>query len=149
MNIRLAKYDDLKDILSLVKELAHYEKEPDAVWADLSDYQKAFQEEVFEALVLERDDRIVGTCVYYLTWSTWKGRMLYLEDFIIRQDYRNRGLGQKLFDAFIERAIALDCVQIKWQVLDWNVPAIKFYEKNGATIEKEWWNGKLLLKSKE
>lgn len=146
MRIRIAKYEDLGAILTLVKELAVYEKEPEAVWATLEDYQNAYHDRVFEALVGEIDSQIIGVCLYYLTWSTWKGRMLYLEDFILRHDYRRQGLGRKLFDAFLERARELDCVQVKWQVLDWNLPAINFYEKVGATIEKGWWNGKLILK---
>jgi GNAT superfamily N-acetyltransferase len=74
--------------------------------------------------------------------------MLYLEDFVINQNFRRYGLGQKLFDAFIMRAKELNCTLVKWQVLDWNIPALKFYEKNHAVIEKEWWNGKLILKNR-
>ena len=145
MIIRRAKYEDLETVLDLVKELATYENAPQEVWATLKDYQDAYLNSDFEAMVVEVEENIVGACIYYLTWSTWKGRMLYLEDLIIREAYRRMGLGQKLFDAFLDRARELRCTQVKWQVLDWNNPAIQFYEKNKASIEKEWWNGKIQL----
>jgi GNAT superfamily N-acetyltransferase len=148
MIIRRANPNDLESVLTLVKELADYEHAPDEVWVNLSDYEEALKEGVFECLIGEIGDQIVGVCIYYLTWSTWKGRMLYLEDFVINQNFRRHGLGQKLFDAFIMRAKELNCTLVKWQVLDWNIPALKFYEKNHAVIEKEWWNGKLILKNR-
>jgi GNAT superfamily N-acetyltransferase len=146
MMIRNATYEDLESILTLVKELAAYEHAPAEVWVNLVDYQEAFKEGIFESLVGEIEGQIIGVCIYYLTWSTWKGRMLYLEDFFIKEDFRRHGLGQQLFDAFISRARELNCTLIKWEVLDWNIPALNFYEKNHAEIEKEWWNGKLILK---
>ena len=83
--------------------------------------------------------------LYYMTYSTWKGKMLYLEDFVVKADQRNKGIGQLLFDAFIEVAKAKKCRMVKWQVLDWNEPAIRFYEKNNATIETEWWTAKIIF----
>jgi len=144
-NIRKATYSDLKAIRNLVVELAIYEKEPDAVTATLEDYQSNFEKKIFDAIIIEDKTKVLGVCIYYMTWSTWKGRMVYLEDFVITQTYRQRGLGQLLFDAFIKEAKNLEAVLIKWQVLDWNEPAIKFYEKNKAIIEKEWWNGKIIF----
>ena len=82
---------------------------------------------------------------YYLTYSTWKGRMLYLEDFVVLPDYRRFGIGQLLFDALLEVARNKRCKLVKWQVLDWNQPALNFYRKYDAIIEKEWWNGKIFL----
>ena len=79
-------------------------------------------------------------------FSTWRGRMLYLEDFVVTESYRKYGVGQKLYDTFLEVARQKDCFLTKWQVLDWNTPAVNFYEKNKATIEKEWWNAKVFLK---
>ncbi len=143
--IRKATYSDLKAIRDLVVELAIYEKEPDAVTATLKDYQINFEKGVFDAIILEEKNNIIGVCIYYMTWSTWKGRMVYLEDFVITQAYRQRGFGQLLFEALQKEAKLLDAVLIKWQVLDWNQPAIQFYEKNNAIIEKEWWNGKIIL----
>ena len=80
-----------------------------------------------------------------MTYSTWKGRMFYLEDFVVLEAYRRLGLGQMLFDAFLQEAKDQQCRLVKWQVLDWNEPALRFYRKNNAVIEKEWWNGKIFL----
>ena len=70
---------------------------------------------------------------------------MYLEDFVINEEYRRMGIGQKLFDAVVEESQAQDCKLLKWQVLLWNEPALQFYIKNNAIIEKEWWNGKILF----
>ena len=148
MNIstRNATKADLPILLELVRELASYEKAPEEVWADLKEYEEGWENGDFEAIVaIDQDGSILGTVIFYLTWSTWKGRMLYLEDFIVKSNFRQKGVGQLLFDCFLDRARTLNCKLAKWQVLDWNEPAVKFYEKIGATIEKEWWNGKLLL----
>jgi len=83
--------------------------------------------------------------LYYMTFSTWKGKMLYLEDFVIKKGFRRLGIGQLLFDAFLETAREKGCKLTKWQVLDWNETALKFYEKNNAIIEKDWWNGKIIF----
>jgi len=146
MTIRKADFEDLSSILTLVHELAKYEKAPQEVWATIQDYEKAFKEGVFEAFVAEEAGHIVGTTVYYMSWSTWKGKMLFLEDFVVMEAHRQGGIGQQLFDATLSRAVELDCTLMKWQVLDWNEPALKFYQKNNAVIEKGWWNGKILLK---
>lgn len=146
---RKATSDDLADLLQLVCELAHYEKAPDEVWATLEDYEAGFTNNDFESIVAtDENGTIQGAVIYYLTWSTWKGRMLYLEDFIVKQSARQQGIGAILFEDFLKRAKELGCRLVKWQVLDWNEPAIKFYEKAGATIEKEWWNGKIIFERK-
>ncbi len=145
INIRLARAADLPFIYQLVRELAIYEKAEDQLLIDTAYYQKEFEKGTFEAIVAESDHEILGICIYYMTFSTWKGRMLYLEDFVVRSEHRKRGIGQLLYDAFLERAKEKNCTMVKWQVLDWNEPAIKFYEKNGATIEKEWWNAKVIF----
>ncbi len=139
MKIRKADFEDLDSILALVHELADYEKAPQEVWANLEDYQGAWKEGVFEAIVAEESGKIVGTSVYYMTWSTWKGKMLFLEDFVVLEAYRQGGIGQMLFNATIARAVEWDCTLMKWQVLDWNEPALGFYRKNNAIIEKGWW----------
>lgn len=148
MIIRKATIDDLEAILALVYELARYENTPEEVWVDIQDYQQGFNENTFEAIVAESEQKVIGICIFYLAWSTWKGRMLYLEDFVVEESYRQHGIGQQLFDACIARARQLDCTLIKWQVLDWNVTALNFYIKNNAIIEKDWWNGKIILKPK-
>lgn len=145
IHIRPANAADLPAIHDLVRELAIYEKEEAEFTASLEDYQRDFAEEVFECLVAEEEQEIIGMCLYFLTYSTWKGRMLWLEDFVVRQAHRRKGIGQLLFDALQERALEMECRLMKWQVLDWNEPAIRFYEKNQSTIERNWWNGKLFL----
>ena len=145
ISVRKANANDLNAIYNLVVELAVYEKEPDAVTATLADYEKNFSSLVFQSLVAEQNGRIIGTCVYYLTWSTWKGRMIYLEDFVVTESHRKKGIGQLLFDRLLTEAKNMNATSVKWQVLNWNEPAIQFYEKNNAIIEKEWWNGKLIF----
>lgn len=145
MTIRKAIYDDLPIVHDLVRELAIYEKAEEAFTASLTDYQNDWNEGVFEVLVAEEEEEIQGMVLYYLTYSTWKGKMMYLEDFVVRKEARQHGIGQLLFDAFLEEAKREDCRLVKWQVLDWNEPALRFYRKNDAIIEKEWWNGKLFL----
>ena len=144
--IRSAEKSDMGAVLSLVKELAEYEKAPEQVTTTPDDYRRNFEEGVFEALVAEMDGEVVGMALYYLCWTTWRGRMLSLDDFVVRQSHRRYGIGQLLFDAFMEKAREKDCFLVKWQVLDWNEPALRFYEKNRAIIETEWWNGKIFLK---
>ena len=144
--IRKASVDDMGGILEMVKELAEYEHALEQVSTTVADYEKNFLSRVFDAFVAEKDGRIVGTAIYYMTWSTWRGRMLYLEDFVVAPELRNTGIGQRLFDAYAAEGKRLGCFLLKWQVLDWNEPALKFYKKNKAIIEKEWWNGKIFLK---
>ncbi|MDH3651950.1 MAG: GNAT family N-acetyltransferase [Saprospiraceae bacterium] len=143
--IRKAVASDLLSILELVKELAVYEQSGDQVLASLADYEEAFSDKVFDALVADENHLVVGAALYYLTWSTWRGRMYYLEDFIVSKDHRQKGIGQLLFDAFLNEAKEKKCALVKWQVLEWNQPALDFYKKNDATIERDWWNGKILF----
>ena len=146
MKIRPALRSDLPAIHSLVTELAIYERQPEAVTATLADYEKNFDAGVFEAIVAEIDGQgVVGMALFYISWSTWKGRMLFLEDFVVTESARRTGAGQLLFEAYLAEARARDCRVAKWQVLEWNEPAIRFYQKNGAIIETDWWNGKLFI----
>jgi len=145
IKVRKATKNDLKAIYGLVKELAIYEKEPEAVTATLEDYQNDFAEGVFEANVALYGEEVVGTTIYYMSYSTWKGKMLYLEDFVVREAYRQKGVGQLLFDAYLATAKEKKAVMVKWQVLDWNEPALNFYKRNKAIIEKNWWSGKIFL----
>lgn len=146
MTIRDATFADLPAIHQLVGELAEYENARPAFTASLEDYQQNFQKGVFQAHVAEAaDGKIVGMTIFYITYSTWKGPMLYLEDFVVQQDQRGKGIGQQLFKAFLDEAHRRECRMVKWQVLDWNEPAVKFYELQGATIEKEWWNAKIIF----
>jgi GNAT superfamily N-acetyltransferase len=145
VTIRQAERRDIPSIFALVQELALYENAPEAVITSVKTYEEDFDESHFEALVAEIEGEIIGMALYYMTFSTWKGKMLYLEDFVVKETHRRYGAGQLLFDAFLAKAKEKKCSLVKWQVLDWNEPAIRFYEKNNAIIEQEWWNGKIFL----
>jgi GNAT superfamily N-acetyltransferase len=145
VTIRKAQHTDLSAIFALVQELAEYEKAPEAVITSVATYEKDFAEGIFEAIVAEYEGEVIGTALYYMGFSTWKGKMLYLEDFVVKATHRRFGAGQLLFDEFLAIAKAKGCSLVKWQVLDWNEPALQFYVKNDAIIEKEWWNGKIFL----
>ncbi len=142
--IRPATEADLPAIHALVYELAVYEKEPEAVETTPAEYLEDFRNGLFEATVAEVDGQVAGMTLYYMAYSTWRGKMLYLDDFVINEAYRRHGIGQLLFDAFVEEGRQRGCRLVKWQVLDWNEPALHFYRKNNAIIETNWWNGKIL-----
>ena len=140
ITVRTAEKKDLAAIHALVVELAVYENEPDAVTATLQDYEVDFEADFFRAFVAESDGNIVGMALYYIAYSTWKGRMLYLEDFVVTQSHRRQGLGELIFERVIEEARNIGANRMKWQVLDWNKPAIKFYEKYKAEFDEGWFN---------
>lgn len=143
--IRPATESDLPAIHALMYELAVYEKEPEAVLTTIEEYRADFQAGLFESQVAETDGQVVGMTLFYLAYSSWKGKMLYLDDFVVTETHRRYGLGQLLFDAFLEEGRRRGCRLVKWQVLDWNEPALRFYEKNEAIIEQGWWNGKKFI----
>ncbi len=143
IKIRKATTQDLPSVFEMVKALALYEKAPEEVKTTLQDYINDFETEIYDVLVADKDGEVIGIALYFLTFSTWKGRMMFLEDFVVKDEYRGIGIGKFLFDSLIEQAQALGCKLMKWQVLDWNEPAINFYNKYGATYEKEWWNCKI------
>lgn len=143
--IRTGDKTDLPAIYDLVKELAIYEKEPEAVTATLEDYYNDFEEGIFKTLVAEVKGEIVGMMLYYVVYSTWKGKMVYLEDFVINEQYRRHGIGQLLYDRLLIESKKMKARLVKWQVLDWNEPAINFYKKNNAIIESEWYNVKKFI----
>ena len=145
IKIKKAEAEDLSIILDFVNQLALYEKEPESVTADLKEYEKCFKEGIFEAIIAYVDSKAVGMALFYDTFSTWRGKMIYLEDFIVLDKYRRMGIGEMLFDTFVDIAKKKDAKMVKWQVLDWNTPALNFYHKKNATIEKNWWNGKIIF----
>lgn len=146
-SLRKAIIDDIPAIRDLVYELAVYEKAASEFVASLEDYNDNFEAGIFQAILAEFEGKIVGMVLYYPAYSTWKGKMMYLEDFVVLEEYRRYGVGSQLFDAFIEDAKIQGCKMVKWQVLDWNESALAFYQKKNATIEKEWWNGKLIFEN--
>ena len=145
IQIRFAQVADLESIRGLVVELAIFEKEPNAVTATMDDYISAFKTGLISIIVAEIKNEIVGMTLFYDTFSTWKGKMLYLEDFVVKEAWRSQGIGDSLFEATLAEARNRGCALMKWQVLDWNENAIKFYLRKGSTIEKEWWNGKIIF----
>jgi GNAT superfamily N-acetyltransferase len=143
--IRKGKRPDIPAAFDLVYQLAVFEKEPNAMIANLDAYHDAFDKGAFNFFIAAADDNIVGMALYYQAFSTWRGPMLHLEDFIVTSEFRSQGIGQRLFDAFVEEARDKKCTMVKWEVLDWNEGAIRFYERNNATIEKQWWDGKIIF----
>jgi len=146
VTIRKAEMEDMPAVHSLVGELARYEKGETEFVASVDEYREDFRKGIFRALVAEVHGEVVGMALYFTTYSTWKGKMLFLEDFVIRESMRRKGIGARLFEAFLDEAREMGCRLVKWQVLDWNRPALDFYERYNAVIEREWWNGKIFLK---
>lgn len=147
IKIRGTTLADLSAVHALVNELAVFEKSPESHTATVAEYEADFLAKIFESHVaIDTDtDKIIGMILYHMAYSTWRGKMLYLEDFVVTESYRQFGVGQMLFDTFLQVAREKNCVLTKWQVLDWNTPAINFYKKNKAIIEDEWYNGKIFL----
>ena len=145
MKVRRAKREDCKRLLELVQELALFEKAPHEVTVSLEEFEFAgFSEHpVWWAFVVENEEQIVGFALYYIRYSTWKGCRMYLEDIIITEEYRGKGLGKLLFELLIIEAKERNLKGIVWQVLDWNEDAIEFYKKYNANLDPEWVNGSL------
>ena len=148
ITIREGVKDDLTSVLKLIKELANYENAIDQVTITLHDLeQDGFgSQPFFWFLVAEKDSVIIGISFYWIRYSTWKGKFLFLEDFVIQEKYRRHGVGSKLFKETIKICKKLNLNGMTWQVLDWNIPAIDFYKKFDAEISKDWLNGKLTKK---
>jgi GNAT superfamily N-acetyltransferase len=137
-------------MLALIKELAHYENAAEKVTVSLDHFKSTgFGEQpIWWAFVATQDDIVIGMALYYMRYSTWKGKMIYLEDFIVKEAYRGNNIGQQLFDAVIEEGKHLDCAGLTLQVLDWNEPAINFYKKNKASLDSEWINATIFYHHK-
>ena len=143
--LRRGQESDLPRVLALIQELAVYEREPDAVTNTLAmmRHDGFGPAPIFGFFVLESSAEIIGLALFYTAYSTWKGRMLYLEDLVVTEAARRGGYGRLLFDAVVAEAQRTGAQRMKWQVLDWNEPAINFYQKLGATLDPEWLNGNL------
>ncbi|WP_412476786.1 GNAT family N-acetyltransferase [Flavobacterium sp. TBRC 19031] len=149
MNIRKGEKKDMPAVLDLIRELAIFEKEPDAVVVTVADLERdGFGENpLFYTFVAEvendssdseQEKQIVGMALYYYRYSTWKGRTIHLEDLIVKEEMRGSGLGLALYTKIIEQGKADNVLRIEWNVLDWNTPAIEFYKKSGAKILADW-----------
>ena len=149
MNIRKGRIEDMPAVLNLIKELAAFEKEPDAVVVTVEDLVRdGFQENTlfytFVAVVAddssdsEQAEQIVGMALYYYRYSTWKGKTIHLEDLVVKEKMRGSGLGYALYKEIILQGKKDNVKRIEWNVLDWNTPAIGFYEKSGAKVLEDW-----------
>ena len=139
-HIRKAKKFDAASILFLIRELAIFEKEPQAVIVTQTQIEKdGFgARPLFECFVAEVADQVVGMALYYPRYSTWKGPTFHLEDLIVTEQMKGNGIGTQLYNAFLEHAYDTGVKRVEWAVLDWNFPAIKFYQNSGATISDDW-----------
>jgi GNAT superfamily N-acetyltransferase len=142
ITIRRAVKEDCPRLLELVQELATYERAPDEVTVTLEHFvESGFgKNPVWWTFVAEADGVIQGFALYYIRYSTWKGQAMYLEDILITNEMRGKGIGKLLFDRLIEEAREKKFNRIIWQVLDWNEPAINFYKKYNADIDPGWLN---------
>jgi GNAT superfamily N-acetyltransferase len=142
ITIRRAVKDDCARLLELIQELAAYERAPDEVTVTLDHFTESGfgKQPVWWAFVAEVDEVIVGFALYYIRYSTWKGQAMYLEDILITNEMRGKGIGKLLFDRLIEEAKEKKFNRIIWQVLDWNEPAINFYRKYNADFDASWVN---------
>jgi GNAT superfamily N-acetyltransferase len=144
--IREARKGDEQAIMDLIHGLALYEKAPEQVVNTAEDLGiHLFEEKICDAIVAEKDEQIVGFALYYTNYSTWKGKCLYLEDFYVLPELRGEGIGSLLFDRVVEIAKDRGVKRMDWQVLEWNEPAIKFYQKKDAVLDSEWINGRFFF----
>ncbi|HWC55200.1 MAG TPA: GNAT family N-acetyltransferase [Chitinophagaceae bacterium] len=142
IKIRRAVKEDCPRLLELVHELAEYERAPQEVTVTLEHFTESGfgKNPVWWAFVAETENEIVGFALYYIRYSTWKGQAIYLEDILVTQKMRGKGIGKLLFDQLIEEAKEKKFNRIIWQVLEWNEPAINFYKKYNAKFDSEWLN---------
>jgi GNAT superfamily N-acetyltransferase len=140
MDIRKGRKEDMASVLELITELAVFEKEPDAVVVTVEDLERdGFGDApLFHTFVAQHDNKIVGMALYYYRYSTWKGRTIHLEDLIVTEKMRGSGLGFALYSEIIRQGKRDKVRRIEWNVLDWNTPAIDFYNKSGARILHDW-----------
>ena len=139
--IRLAGPQDAKDIHRLIRELAIYEREPDAVEATPESLREQLAQDhpPFQCLLAEEGGEAVAFALFFRNYSTWRGRPgLYLEDLFVAPHARGRGLGRRLFVELARRAVEGGCARMEWAVLDWNASALGFYERMGARALQGW-----------
>ncbi len=142
IRIRPAELPDCPRILELVQELADYEKASSEVTVSLEHFSESGfgADPVWWGFVAEDQGKIVAFALYYIRFSTWKGQTMYLEDILVTEEMRGKGIGKLLFEALIAEARKKGFRRICWQVLDWNEPAINFYKKYNASFDGEWIN---------
>lgn len=145
INLRKANESDIPAVIHLIKELALYEKALQEVTITEEDLKKdGFgNNPVFEIILAENKNEIVGMAFFYISYSTWKGKCIYLEDIIVKQAFRGNKIGKQLFESVIVKAKEIGAKRMQWQVLEWNTPAINFYKKYNAGLDQTWVNGRL------
>lgn len=145
IEIRIGTKTDIPFALNLVKELAAYEKAPNELEVTIEEMTEwGFgSDKQFDFFVAAENNVIVGLALYYYKYSTWKGKCLFLEDIIVTESQRGKGLGKLLFDKVVQVSKEQKVRRMEWQVLDWNTPAIEFYKKYDSTLDGEWVNCKL------
>lgn len=138
--VRKGKVEDVETVLQLIIELAIFENEPNAVEITIEDLKKDGFGKVpkFNFFVAQEDQEIIGLAFFYERYSTWKGRVLHLEDLIVTKSKRKSGVGKALYAEVLKYAYKNDYNRVAWEVLDWNRNAIQFYENSGAKVLKEW-----------
>jgi len=142
ITIRRAVQSDCPRILELIQELAVFEKAPDEVTVTLNHFKESGfgDNPVWWAFVAELNGQVQAFALYYIRYSTWKGQRMYLEDLVVTEALRGKGIGTMLFDELIKEAKSKQFSGIVWQVLEWNEPAINFYKKLNASLDAEWIN---------
>lgn len=140
MNIRKGNPEDMEAVLSLIKELAVFENESNAVVITAEDLVRdGFgSAPLFHVFVAEVESKIVGIALYYYRYSTWKGKTIHLEDLVVKENMRGSGVGFALYSEIMKQGKKDQVRRIEWNVLDWNTPAINFYKKSGAKILDDW-----------
>ena len=139
ITIRKATEKDFSAILSLIKELAHFEKAPEKVSNSVEQMNE--EKDFFRCFVAETEEKeIVGIALYFFAYYTWIGKSLYLDDLYVKEAYRGKKIGADLLKKVIEVAKQENCKRVRWQVLNWNKPAIDFYKEFGAETDDEWIN---------
>jgi len=142
VTIRQGRESDVEAVWQLVYELAAYERAPEEVITSPEIFRRdGFgKHPLFSILIAERANEVVGTALCYVRYSTWKGPVLFLEDLVVRESERGKGIGDRLFRAVLKQMVDSGYHGMVWQVLDWNEPAIRFYNRYGATMKKGWEN---------
>lgn len=142
--IRKGKKEDCRAIRELILELAIYEKAEHEMSLSVEELEAdGFGEDpIYNVIIAEQEQDIIGMALYYEKYSTWKGRSIYLEDLIVTESKRGIGAGKALFEEVMREARDRNCGRMEWQVLDWNQPSINFYKSYGAELDSEWINGK-------
>lgn len=140
MLVRKGRKEDMAAVLELIKELAVFEKEPDAVVVTVGELERdGFGENpLFHTFLAEVEGEIIGMALFYYRYSTWKGKTIHLEDLIVKQEKRGTGAGSALYKEVIKYAKQQGVRRAEWAVLNWNTHAIQFYERSGAIILQDW-----------